>query len=134
MNTLDSRWGLAAAAAVVIFASGYGLARSGRPYNGLLFTVHKLTALAAVVLLAVTLVRANGTAPLPPGAWLAGALAGVAVVALFVTGALHSVMAEGGMTALGTGARTAIGVVHKGFPYVAALTAAVALLLAHGAR
>ncbi len=37
---------IAMGAAVIIVGTGYALHRTGRPYNGLLFNVHKLIALA----------------------------------------------------------------------------------------
>lgn len=69
---------------------GLWLSQTGKPYNGLLFNVHKLLALGAVVLGGVAasrLLRGFETpAPLP----LVLAGAALLIVALFASGALMS--------------------------------------------
>jgi hypothetical protein len=75
---------------VVVFLSGFALSRRGTPYNIVLVTAHKLTALSSVVLLTLAL-----TSPLKsePVAWPVWTLAGIttaSVVALFASGALLS--------------------------------------------
>jgi hypothetical protein len=42
-----------------LFLSGFWLSRSGKPYNGIIFNIHKLIALTAVVLFVITLYRTN---------------------------------------------------------------------------
>ena len=76
---------------LVIFATGYWLHRSGRPYSGLLLNAHKLIALAAVVILAVIVVRANQAAPLGATTLLVAILAAVLAVATIITGGLTSI-------------------------------------------
>ena len=107
---------------LVIFASGYWLTRSGKPYNGLLFNVHKLVALAAVVLFVVMLVRAGRAAALSAGEVVAGVVTGLFFVGLFVTGALVSI--EKPMP-------TIVATIHHVLPYLAlASTAGTLYLLA----
>lgn len=108
---------------VGIFGSGFWLSRAGRPYNGALFTIHKLIALAAVVFLAVTIYRLGRTAGL--GAWQLPAViaAGLCFVALIVTGGLLSALEV---------PPPAIRVVHHILPYLALLTNVAALVLGRG--
>jgi hypothetical protein len=73
-----------------IFVSGYWLSRSGKPYNGILFNLHKLIALAALVLLVINLLQVNRLAPISPLLVIASAVTILLIIALFVTGALAS--------------------------------------------
>jgi hypothetical protein len=73
---------------------GIWVSSLGRPYQGLLFNVHKLIALGGVVL---ALVRVLGLDPLeyfPPSAVLCLIPAALSVLALFITGALMSIRKE----------------------------------------
>jgi hypothetical protein len=69
---------------------GFWLSRSGRPYNGLLFNIHKLVALASVVAISVRIYHTLGSSGIQalPAAFII--LLGLCVLALFVTGALLS--------------------------------------------
>jgi hypothetical protein len=69
---------------------GFGLSHAGKPYNGLLFNVHKLIALGAVVL--AVLRFASIPRPVDSFALLVGLLviAALCALALFVSGALMS--------------------------------------------
>jgi len=77
--------------ALFIFLSGFGLHRSGKPYNGIVFNIHKLIALAAVVLFVITMYRTNRVAALSPVEFLAGVVTGLLILGLFVTGAQVSI-------------------------------------------
>jgi hypothetical protein len=99
---------------------GFWLSRRGRPYNGLLFNVHKLIALATVVLLAVLVYR-----------WLQGMdiavlvillllIAAISVIALFTSGALMSA---------GRGEYRVMKLVHKISPFAFVLSMVVAAYL-----
>lgn len=74
----------------VTIGGGFWLSHSGKPLNTLIFTIHKLVALAAVVVTAVlfwNLLKSVDTT----AAILAVIIAwGLSVVALFVTGAVLS--------------------------------------------
>ncbi len=75
---------------LLTFPFGFWLSKLGKPYNGLLFNVHKLLALGAVV---VTAVQCSKTLKAADPAALAVVLlivAAVCVVALFASGALMS--------------------------------------------
>lgn len=74
-----------------IFLSGFRLSRSGKPYNGIIFNIHKLIALAVVVLFAVTLYQTNRAAALGVGELISGVVTGLFLLGLFVTGGLLSI-------------------------------------------
>jgi hypothetical protein len=76
---------------VLTLATGLWLSSLGKPYRVGVFNVHKLIALAAVVLVVIELV--NNWGALDAGALgvILLALAGVGVLALFATGALLSI-------------------------------------------
>ena len=79
---------------VIIFlltlASGVWLTQTGKPLNTAIFTLHKLIALAAVVLTGIQMVGMlkNTDVPALPIALII--LTGLCVLALFATGALMS--------------------------------------------
>lgn len=82
--------GLPGLAFLLTLVFGFWLSRAGRPYNGVLFNLHKLLALGAVVVAAIQfsglLKDAGGPAPLV----VLLVVASLCVVALFATGALMS--------------------------------------------
>lgn len=120
MGTTGVRAVGAAIGCLVIFGSGYWLTRSGKPYNGLLFNVHKLVALAAVVLFVVVLVQAGRAAALGAVEVVTAVVAGLFFVGLFVTGALLSI--EKPMPAI-------VATVHHVLPYLALASTAGTLYL-----
>ena len=75
---------------LLTLASGIWLGLAGKPLNGAIFNLHKLIALAAVVLAGIQVAR--GLTGIQTPAWLVGllALAALCVAALFATGALMS--------------------------------------------
>lgn len=85
-----SRFVIPGIAFILTLAFGLWLSRSGRPYNGLLFNVHKLIALAAVIVTIVQFVRIFKGADLSALSIALLALTALCVVALFVSGALMS--------------------------------------------
>lgn len=108
---------------LVIFISGFHLSRSGKPYNGIVFNLHKLVALAAVILFVVVLRQANQTNALDAIEWVVGVLGGLFFLALFVTGALVSI--DKAMPAV-------VLKIHHLTPYLALLSTAATLFLLHG--
>jgi hypothetical protein len=69
---------------------GFWLSRAGRPYNGLRFNIHKLVALAVVIVTGIQLYRLAGSADPSLFLIVVFALAVLCVVALFVSGAMMS--------------------------------------------
>jgi hypothetical protein len=74
-----------------IFLFGFWLNRSGKPYNVIVFTIHKLIALGTVVYLATIIYRVQQVTPLPPNQILIIVVTAVCFVATFATGALLSI-------------------------------------------
>jgi hypothetical protein len=69
---------------------GFWLSLRGKPYNGLLFNVHKLIALATVILLVLAVYRVLKVVDLAYLIALLLVLAALSVIALFASGALLS--------------------------------------------
>jgi hypothetical protein len=76
---------------LVTLSFGFWLSRLGKPYNGILFNIHKLIALGAVVLTALHIY--NWFKVSEPQALLVGliVIAGMSVAALFASGAFMSI-------------------------------------------
>jgi uncharacterized membrane protein len=91
MSTGQLRVAGAGLFALLIFLSGFWLNRSGKPYNGIIFNIHKLIALAAVILFVITLYRTNQMAGVSPVELVASVVTGLFILGLFVTGALLSI-------------------------------------------
>jgi len=85
-----SRFVIAGIVFILTLVFGFWLSRSGRPYNGLLFNIHKLIALAAVIVTVVQLVGVLKGTDLPVLSIALLALAALCAVGLFVSGALMS--------------------------------------------
>ncbi len=79
--------------AIVVLAAGVWLTQAGRPYGVGLMTVHKLVALAAVVVIGVMVWQASRIAPLSGTEIAVVALAALSVVAAFASGAVASAAA-----------------------------------------
>jgi len=81
---------LPAIAFVLTVGTGIWLSRLGKPLNGVLFTIHKLIALGAVIAVSVPLYSVLRSAPAPALALVLLSVGAVGSVALFATGALLS--------------------------------------------
>ena len=73
-----------------IFVSGFWLSRLGKPYAVIVFTIHKLLALGALLFLGRLVYQAQQAAALQSMPLLAIAITALCLLALFVTGALIS--------------------------------------------
>ena len=102
---------------------GFWLSRTGKPYHGLIFNIHKLIALAAVVVTAIRTFNALKIGETQPILIVPLIVIGLCAVALFVTGALMSANKATGRAAL---------TIHKIAPLLAALAALGALYLLGG--
>jgi hypothetical protein len=72
------------------FLSGFWLSKSGKPYSGIVLTIHKLISLAAVAFLAITLYRVNQVAKLNTIELTAGVVTGSFFLDAIVSGGLLS--------------------------------------------
>ena len=75
---------------ILTLVFGFWLSRSGKPYNGLLFNIHKLIALAAVIVAAIRAFNALKIVEAQPILIALLIVIGLCAVALFLTGALMS--------------------------------------------
>lgn len=125
MVTVSSRLATAGVLFLLTLLSGVWLSNSGKPLNTLIFTVHKLIALGALIFTGVTvyqLIRAGGATPLQLGATI---VSGLLFVCLFVTGALLS---------LGKPANEVVLTLHRVAPLMEVAAAGLAIYLLAGAR
>ncbi len=76
---------------IVILGFGFWTSRSGKPYPGSLFNIHKLAALGGVVLVVIRAVQLDLLAKFSNPGWVWGAAAVLAVMALFGSGAALSI-------------------------------------------
>ena len=83
-----------AAMLLLIIVLGVWLSRTGKPYNGILFNIHKLAALAAVILTVVRLYQLDPFTNSPISVVLFIGLAVLSVIGLFATGAAMSIQDE----------------------------------------
>jgi hypothetical protein len=110
---------------LVTLVFGVWLSRSGKPYNGILFNMHKLIALGAVIVTAISIYQAIRSAEIQGLLVALIGLAGVCVVALFVTGALMSV---------GHPAHDILRAIHSVAPFVMVIALAAMIYLVTGRR
>lgn len=71
---------------LLIFLSGIGLKRAGRPINVGISTVHKLISLTAGVFLLVTVYQGNRVVPLSANEWTALVIAGLCFAGTVASG------------------------------------------------
>jgi len=105
---------------LIIFVSGLVLRRSGKPYNAIILTTHKLISLAAVYFLATTIIRVNRVTNLTTIE-----LATASVTGLFFLSAIIS----GGLVSADKPKSAIITMLHKITPYLTLISTALALFL-----
>ncbi len=120
MQTIDSQTLIAGLLFPITLASGVWLSSAGKPYNSLLFTIHKLVALGAVIASAITLYQVRAGVDMTALALGAIVLTGALVLGLFITGALLSI---------GKPDHMAILTVHRVAPLLVTVSAATAIYL-----
>jgi hypothetical protein len=86
-----SKFVLPGIAFVLTLAFGFWVSRLGRPYNGLLFNVHKLIALGAVIATIVQLTKVLKNANALILIIVLLVVAALCVIALFASGAFMSI-------------------------------------------
>ena len=125
MNTVASKVVITGAFFLLIFLLGFLLSRLGKPYSLILFNLHKLIAVGAVVFLGVTIYniqRAVGLAPLQVAAIV---FAGLCFIVTIIAGGLLSI--DRPMPAV-------LGVIHRFAPYLTLLSTAATLYLLLGRK
>jgi hypothetical protein len=103
-----------------IILSGFWLAKSGKPFNTGIMTIHKLISIGAVVFLAITIYQMSK----------ASRLSTVDIVAVVVTGVLFLItIITGGLVSALKTTPTAILRTHQITPWLTTLSTAVTLIL-----
>ncbi len=120
MNTISTKLIASAVFFVLIFLTGFWLNRTGKPYNPILFNVHKFIVLGLVAYLVVTVVQVSRAAPLASLQIAAIAIAAIAFVATIVTG---------GLANLDQGIAAVARQIHQFGPYVTLLASGASLYL-----
>lgn len=120
MSTVRFRVVIAGLSFLFIFLSGFWLSRTGKPYNGLIFTIHKLVGLAMGVFLIMTIKQVHQVAPLGP----------VEITAIVVTALFFAAtVTMGSLLSIGKPMPTVISMMNKLFPYPTVLSTVVTLYL-----
>jgi len=123
MGTTQSTIVGAAMLFLIVFLSGFWLSRSGKPFNGIVLTLHKLISLAALVFLAINLYRTNQDAKLNTME-----LAAAAVTGLLFLGTIVS----GGFLSTDKPLPARVLTLHRIAPFLTVLSTTVTLLLLLG--
>jgi hypothetical protein len=120
MNLLASKITLPGLLFLFTLGSGFWLSRSGKPLNTIIFTIHKLIALATVVFTVSLMYGLLKTSDSKIAALTLMIISGLLVITLFVTGALLST---------GKPANNLVLTAHKIMPYLAAVSTAATIYL-----
>jgi hypothetical protein len=120
MNIFELRFVNAGLFFLLIFASGFWLSHSGKPYGAVLFNLHKLIGLAVFVFLAVSTYRINRGTPLS-GLELTACI----ISAIFFIAAIIS----GGLASIDKSWPAIVPLVHKLLPYLTLLSTTISLYL-----
>ena len=105
---------------LAVFLSGFWLNKSGKPYNTILLTAHKLIALATAVFFIITILQINRMAHLSVSVLIAS----VVTVAFFI----DAIVSGGLLSASRTRSRIFL-TMHQIMPYLTVLSTAVTLYL-----
>jgi len=108
---------------LLIFVSGLRLSRSGKPYNPILFNLHKLIGLAAGIYLVVTVYQIHQAAPLSQ----VEIITAVITIALFV-----GTIIAGGLVSIDKPMPKPVLRMHKIMPYLTVVSTAATLYLLVG--
>ncbi|MFL7837346.1 MAG: hypothetical protein AB8I52_00990, partial [Candidatus Promineifilaceae bacterium] len=96
MSILTSKTAICGLLVLLTLVSGVWLSHSGKPYSSMIFTIHKLIALATVIIIGVNVYHLFGTMD---GNTLVAlsviTVSGLLFLALFISGALLSLIPAG---------------------------------------
>ena len=112
-----------------IFLFGFWLSRAGKPYNSLIFNLHKLIGLAMGIFLIMTVYRVHQDEPFNPVQILVLAITVIIFIILVAAGGLLSIEVAGNFENASQSTLGAISLVHKIFPYMALISTAGTLYL-----
>ena len=120
MNVFQIRFVSAGLLFLLILPSGLWLSHSGKPYNLILFNMHKLIGFGLFVFLAINVYRVNQAEPLNALEVTACLLAALFFVATIVTG---------GLVSLPKAMPAILSLSHRLLPYLTMLSAAISIYL-----
>jgi hypothetical protein len=101
-----------------IFLSGFWVSRTGKPYNGFIFNIHKFIGLGMGVFLIRTVYLTNQAVHLTATLWTAIAVTVFLFILTVAAGGLLGILAEGGMKNIDEARQRVIELVHKFSPYL----------------
>jgi hypothetical protein len=105
---------------LVIFAAGFWLHNSGKPYNMAIFTLHKLVSLGLIILLAITISKMHQASPLNT----------IEIITLAVTGFLFAAtIGTGGMLSVDKVWPPIVSTLHKVLPFLALASTSASMYL-----
>lgn len=120
MSMANSVLTLTILCSIFIFVSGYWLSRTGKSYNTLSITIHKLISLCAGVLLSIYVLRL----------FQAGQLGTLEIIAAIATSLLFlSLAATGGLLSAGKPIPIMLSTFHKFFSYLTLVSSALTVYL-----
>jgi hypothetical protein len=120
MSTIFSKIIAASLFFLLVFLSGYWLNRTGKPYSTVIFTIHKLISLSAILYLGMLVARVHQAVPLQSSQWLA---IGITAACLVIT------MITGGLLSLEKAMPVYLLKVHQILPYLTVISIGVSLYL-----
>ena len=115
-----------------ILLSGFWVSRSGQPYNGLIFNIHKLIGLTVGVYLIRIVHLTNQSVPLSGLQWAAIIVTALLFVVAVAAGGLLSILDTGGLKNLGSTMQSTIELAHKVMPYVIVVSTGLTVYLLLG--
>lgn len=105
---------------IVMIITGLLLSKRGRPLNTILFTIHKITAVLAIILTIMLAHKMQKEIAINPGEISVVAIAGICLAMTFISGALLS---------FDKLVHPVTSTIHKIFPYLSILSAAITFYL-----
>ena len=115
-----------------ILLSGLWVSRSGKPYNSLIFNIHKLIGLAAGIYLIRIVYLTNQATSLKAAQWTSIVITVLLFLITVAAGGLLSILDAGNLQSMSQPTRTAVSLVHKFSPYVIIVSTGVTLFLLLG--
>ena len=120
MNFLRSEFLITGASFIFMFIFGFTLSKSGKPYNGLLFNIHKLIGLGAGIYLVRLVYLTNKATPFTKAQLIAITASIIFFLGLVVTGGLISAEIT---------VPDFVNIIHKILPYLAVISTGITLYL-----
>ncbi len=128
MSITLSRPMIGGLALLLALISGILLSHAGKPYNTGIFTVHKLVAIAAIILIGVSIYNLSKIVDVHALYLIVFAVTGLAFLGLIVSGALLSLV-TGDILTLDQGALRIVLRIHQIMPVLAMVFSSISLYL-----